>query len=170
MIYCLLLFSLQQQKDVNAAAGCRQGSSLFFPSSSSIILDPSSSSSSSSGNSVSHPSIHPQHHPSHPHAHLPQAHHIHPSLAHSIPHSLLLPSMGGATTVVGPQGALGIGIGGPYLGPDTPALRTLSEYARPHAMSPLGAASRAQAHHQQVHMATPMSTPHSSFLSSRITL
>ncbi|XP_037129024.1 atrophin-1 isoform X2 [Syngnathus acus] len=144
---------LQQQKDANAAA--RQGSSLFFPSSPSIILDPSSSS-SCPGNPSGHPSHHVQHHPSHPHAHLPPAHHLHPSLSHTIPHSLLLPSMAGASAVVGgPQGALGIGIGGPYLGPDTPALRTLSEYARPHAMSPLGAASRAQAHHAQIHHGHP---------------
>uniref|UniRef100_A0A3Q3AHV9 Atrophin 1 n=1 Tax=Kryptolebias marmoratus TaxID=37003 RepID=A0A3Q3AHV9_KRYMA len=145
-----------QQKDVSAAGGGRQGSSLFFPPSSSIILDPSSSSASSSGNPVSHPLSHPQHHPSHPHAHLTPAHHLHPGLSHTIPHSLLLPSMGGASAVVGgPQGALGIGLGGPYLGPDTPALRTLSEYARPHAMSPLGAASRAQVHHSQVHHGHP---------------
>ncbi|XP_014893943.1 atrophin-1 isoform X2 [Poecilia latipinna] len=147
---------LQNQKDVSAAGGGRQGSSLFFPPSSSIILDPSSSSASSSANVVAHPPAHPQHHPSHPHAHLPPTHHLHPSLSHAIPHSLLLPTMGGASAVVGgPQGALGIGLGGPYLGPDTPALRTLSEYARPHAMSPLGAASRAQAHHPQVHHGHP---------------
>lgn len=139
-----------QQKDVSVPGG-RGGSTLFFPSSSSIILDPSSSSASSVN---PHPPPHPQHHPSHPHAHLPPTHALHPSLSHSIPHSLLLPSMGGASAVVGPQGSLGIGIGGPYLGPDTPALRTLSEYARPHAMSPLGV-SRAPAHHPQVHHGHP---------------
>ncbi|MEQ2183807.1 hypothetical protein GOODEAATRI_001721 [Goodea atripinnis] len=149
-------YQSSHQKDVSAGGGGRQGSSLFFPPSSSIILDPSSSSASTSGNIVAHPPSHPQHHPSHPHAHLPPTHHLHPSLSHAIPHSLLLPTMGGATAVVGgPQGALGIGLGGPYLGPDTPALRTLSEYARPHAMSPLGAASRAQAHHPQVHHGHP---------------
>nr|XP_021328680.1 atrophin-1 isoform X5 [Danio rerio] len=146
-----------QQKDSGTsaglgAAGARQGSSLFFPSSSSILLDPSSSSSSSVN--PSHPAVHPQHHPAHHAAHPHHIHpsHLHPSLSHSIPHSLLLPSMAGGSPVVGgPQGALGIGLGGPYLGPDTPALRTLSEYARPHAMSPLSAAARAQAHHPHLH-------------------
>ncbi|XP_056331087.1 atrophin-1 isoform X4 [Danio aesculapii] len=147
-----------QQKDSGTsaglgAAGARQGSSLFFPSSSSILLDPSSSSSSSVN--PSHPAVHPQHHPAHhaahPH-HIHPSHPLHPSLSHSIPHSILLPSMAGGSPVVGgPQGALGIGLGGPYLGPDTPALRTLSEYARPHAMSPLSAAARAQAHHPHLH-------------------
>ncbi|XP_062393894.1 atrophin-1 [Sardina pilchardus] len=158
----------QQKENANNAAGvlgaggARPNTSLFFPTSSSILLDPACS--SASAVNAAHVASHHQHHQHHPtHVHsLHHSHPLHPSLSHSIPHSLLLPGMGGPSTVVGPQGALGLSLGGPYLGPDTPALRTLSEYARPHAMSPLGAAARAQqGHHPHLHPhAHPHAHPH----------